>query len=162
MAVYAAAYGRIADITKRIFNDVLPHGREVGRVAYILIVAYVLKGLGDYVSDLLMMQVGQRVVMDIRTRLFRHILDQSVTFFAGRTSGQLISRLTNDVNQVQMAVSETIADLIKESLAVVAFVVIMFINSWRLSLITLTAAPLVIYALGRLGRRVRRTAKRGQ
>ncbi len=162
MAVYAAAYGRIADVTKSIFNNVLPQGREVGRVAFVLIVAYIFKGLGDYVSDLLMMQVGQRVVMDIRTRLFRHILDQSVTFFAGRTSGQLISRLTNDVNQVQMAVSETIADLIKESLAVVAFIVVMFTNSWRLSLITLTAAPLVIYALGRLGRRVRRTTRRGQ
>src|SRR5690242_12774085 len=117
MAVYAIAYGRIAGVTRLIFDDLLPHGRAVGRVAFILIVAYVLKGLGDYAADLLMAQVGQRVVMDIRTRLFRHILDQSVTFFAGRTSGQLISRLTNDVGQVQMAVSETIADLLKESLA---------------------------------------------
>ena len=108
MAVYAVAYGRIAGVTRLIFDDLLPNGRSVGRVAFILIVAYTFKGLGDYAADLLMAQVGQRVVMDIRTKLFRHILDQSVTFFAGRTTGQLISRLTNDVGQVQMAVSETI------------------------------------------------------
>jgi subfamily B ATP-binding cassette protein MsbA len=162
MAVYATAYARIADVTKAIFNSVLPHGTEVRQVATTLLVAYLLKGLGDYVSDLLMTQVGQRVVMDLRIKLFRHILDQSVTFFARRSTGQLVSRLTNDVAQVQMAVSETIADLLRESLAVVGFIIVMFRNSARLSLVTLTAAPLVLYALGRLGRRVRRTAKRGQ
>src|SRR4051812_35395022 len=118
MAVYAAAYARIAEVTKSIFNNVLAHGTDVGRVATTLLVAYAFKGLGDYASDLLMMQVGQRVVMDLRIKLFRHILDQSVTFFARRSSGQLVSRLTNDVGQVQMAVSETIADLLRESLAV--------------------------------------------
>ena len=56
----------------------------------------------------------------------------------------------------------TIADLLKESFAVLVFVYWMFNSSWRLSLVTLTAAPLVLYALGRLGRRVRKTAKRGQ
>ena len=66
-----------------------------------------------------MADVGQRVVRDLRDQLFRHTLDQSAAFFARRTSGQLVSRITNDVNQVQSVVSETVADLIRESLAVV-------------------------------------------
>ena len=70
-----------------------------------------------------MTDIGQRVVRDIRDQLFRHILDQSAAFFSRRTTGQLMSRITNDVNQVQQAVSETIGDLLREGLSVIGFAV---------------------------------------
>ena len=76
------------------------HG-PVATLAVSILLAYFLKGVGGYVSSYLMADVGQRVVRDLRNRLFRHILDQSAAFFSRRTSGQLVSRLTNDVNQVQ-------------------------------------------------------------
>ncbi len=91
-----------------------------------ILVAYFLKGVGGYGSSFLMADVGQRVVRDLRNRLHRHILGQSAAFFAGRTSGQLVSRITNDVNQVQTAVSETLADLSRESLAVVGYAALLF------------------------------------
>ena len=78
---------------------------------------YLVKGVGAYVSTYLMTDIGQRVVRDLRDQLFRHILDQSATFFSRRTTGQLMSRITNDVNQVQQAVSETIGDLLREGLS---------------------------------------------
>ena len=58
-----------------------------------------------------MADVGQRVVMDVRNALYRHILGQSASFFAQRTTGQLMSRINNDVGQMQQAVSETTGDL---------------------------------------------------
>ena len=61
-----------------------------------------------------MTDVGQRVVRDLRNQLFRHILDQSAASSRGRRPAQLMSRITNDVNQVQQAVSETIGDLLRE------------------------------------------------
>src|SRR5262249_41741071 len=94
--------------------------------------------------------------------LFRHILDQSAAFFSRHTSGQLVSRITNDVNQVQQAVSETLTDLIRESLAVVGYITYMFTLDWRLAIVCLTAAPLVVYPLIRLGQRVRKTTRRSQ
>ena len=69
-----------------------------------------------------MTDIGQRVVRDLRDRLFRHILDQSAAFFSRHTTGRLMSRITNDVNQVQQAVSETIGDLMREGLALVGIV----------------------------------------
>jgi subfamily B ATP-binding cassette protein MsbA len=85
-------------------------------IAGLILLAYFLKGVGGYASDFLMTDVGQRVVRDLRNRLFRHILGQSATFFARNTSGQLVSRITNDVNQVQNVVSETVADLARACL----------------------------------------------
>ncbi len=96
---------------------------------------YLAKGIGGYVSGFLMADVGQRVVRDLRNRLFRHTLDQSAAFFSRRTSGQLVSRITNDVNQVQSVVSDTLADLIRESLAVVGFAGMMFYYDWQLALV---------------------------
>ena len=162
MVVYAAGSLGVVTQVEPIFNSVLPSRERVGQVAALLLGAYLLKGIGAYVSGYLMTWVGQRVVMDLRTRLYRHILDQSASFFARRSSGQLVSRITNDVNQVQGVVSETVADLIRESMAVVGITAAMFYLDWKLAIVCLTAAPLVVYPLVELGRRVRRTSKRGQ
>jgi subfamily B ATP-binding cassette protein MsbA len=131
-------------------------------VALKLLGAFFLKGIGAYVSGYLMTDVGQRVVMDIRNKLFRHILDQSAAFFSRRTSGQLISRLTNDVAQVQRGVSETLADLVQESLAVLGYAGTLFYIDARLALFCMTAMPLIFYALARVGQRVRSTTRRSQ
>src|SRR5687767_1614497 len=66
----------------------------------LILLAYFVKGIGSYVSDYEMTWVGQRVVMDIRVKLFRHVLDQSAAFFSQKTVGQLVSRLTSDVAHV--------------------------------------------------------------
>jgi subfamily B ATP-binding cassette protein MsbA len=73
-----------------------------------------------------------------------------------------MSRITNDVNQVQQAVSETIGDLIREGLTAVGWVIAMFYYDWKLALVAMTGAPLVIYPLVRLGQRVRRSTRRSQ
>jgi subfamily B ATP-binding cassette protein MsbA len=109
-----------------------------------------------------MADVGQRVVTDLRNGLYRHILGQSAGFFAQRTTGQLMSRITNDVGQVQQAVSETAGDLARESLALVGYAVLMFYYDARLALICLIGAPVIVYPLIRLGQRVRKTTRRSQ
>jgi subfamily B ATP-binding cassette protein MsbA len=162
MLVYAAGSAGQPLLVKSIVDDVLGNPGAVSRVALLILLVYFVKGAGAYASGFLMADVGQRVVRDLRDRLFRHTLDQSAAFFARRTSGQLVSRITNDVNQVQNVVSDTIADLIRESLSVVGFAAIMFYLDWSLALVCLTAAPLVVYPLVRLGQRVRSMSRRGQ
>jgi subfamily B ATP-binding cassette protein MsbA len=123
---------------------------------------YAMKGFGSYLSSYLMADVGQRVVMDLRNRLYRHILGQSAGFFANRSTGELMSRITNDVGQVQQAVSETMGDLARESLALVGFAVLLFYYDAWLAVFCIISAPLVVYPLIRLGQRVRRTTRRSQ
>jgi subfamily B ATP-binding cassette protein MsbA len=162
MLVYAGASWLLALQIKPIFDEVLPSREHLGLVTALVLGAYLLKGLGSYTSVYLMTDVGQRVVFDVRSRLFRHILGQSAGFFARRTSGQLMSRVTNDVGQVQQAVSETIGDLIRESLALVGYAFLLFWYDARLAIVCLTGTPLVLYPLVRLGQRVRRTTRRSQ
>ena len=114
MLAYAAASAALAALIKPILDNVLPNQQRLGAMAWAIVLLYLIKGLGSYVSSYLMADVGQRVVMDVRNALYRHVLGQSAGFFAQRTTGQLTSRINNDVGLVQRAVSETIGDLARE------------------------------------------------
>jgi ATP-binding cassette, subfamily B, bacterial MsbA len=162
MLVYATASAALAYLIKDILDKVLPHGEDLSFVAALIIGFYIVKGLGSYFSAYLMADIGQRVVRDLRNRLLRHVLGQSAGFFARRSTGQLLSRLTSDVAQVQHAVSETVGDLLQESLALVGYASLLFYYDAGLALVCLTGAPLIVYPLAQLGRRLRRTTRRSQ
>ena len=162
MIAYGAASVGVVRQVKPILDKVLPGEAALGPTVAAILGFYLLKGVGAYVSDYLMTDVGQRIVRDLRTQLFRHILGQSAAFFSGQAVGRLMSRITNDVAQIQRAVSETVGDLARESIALVFFAAQLFFYDPRLALVCLTGAPLVVYPLVRLGQRVRRTSRRSQ
>ena len=162
MLLYGAASAGLAALIQPIFDEVLPSSQNLAPIAAAILAIYLVKGVGAYVSGYLMTDVGQRVVRDLRNALFRHILGQSAAFFSLQTTGRLMSRITNDVGQIQRAVSETVGDLARESLALVGFAALLFYYDARLALVCLTGAPIVVYPLVRLGQRIRRTARRSQ
>jgi ATP-binding cassette, subfamily B, bacterial MsbA len=172
MLLYAAAGAGLTTLIKPLTDGVLTHhlaplsflGVRMDLRAWgiAVMVIYLAKGLGAYFSSYLMTDVGQRVVRDIRNELFGHILNQSARFFSKQSTGALMSRITNDVNQVQQAVSETIGDLVREGLSLIGYAAVMFYVDYRLTLVCVTSAPVVVYPLVRLGQRVRRSTRRGQ
>jgi len=171
MLFYAAASTGLVTLIKPLMDSVLNDGLaltfwgvpvDLRSWSLAVLVVYFFKGLGSYFSTYLMTDVGQRVVRDLRNQLFRHILNQSAAFFSRRTSGQLMSGITNDVQQIQVAVSETVGDLLREGLAVIGFACAMFYYDYKLALVVVTGAPVVVYPLVRLGQRVRRTSRRVQ
>ena len=90
MVLYALGAAGLAKLIQNVFDEVLKSGQNLVFVATAIVAANVCKGVGWYFSAYLMSDVGQRVVMDVRNRLFRHILNQSAAFFARRSSGQLM------------------------------------------------------------------------
>jgi subfamily B ATP-binding cassette protein MsbA len=162
MVIYAVASALLAVLIKTILDQVLPTGEHLGTIAAAVVALYLAKGIGGYFSDYLMEDVGQRVVRDLRDKLYGHILGQSAGFFARHTTGQLLSRVSNDVAQVQRVVSETVGDLLQESLALIGYGVVLIYLDARLALVCMTGAPIVVYPLIRLGQRIRRTARRSQ
>jgi subfamily B ATP-binding cassette protein MsbA len=104
MAVYGAASAWLAWLVKPVLDDVLIRQQSLSTVAWAILAAYLLKGIGSYFSSYLMADVGQHVVLDLRNNMFRHTLGQSAAFFKARSTGQLLSRLTNDIGQVQQVV----------------------------------------------------------
>jgi ATP-binding cassette, subfamily B, bacterial MsbA len=171
MLLYAAASAGLVTLIKPLMDSVLSNrldltfwGLRVNLRTWSLAILaiYFFKGLGAYFSAYLMTDIGQRVVRDLRNQLFGHILNQSAGFFSRRTSGQLMSGITNDVGQVQQAVSETVGDLLREGLSVIGFAALLFFYDYKLALVVVTGAPVVVYPLVRLGQRVRRTSRRVQ
>jgi subfamily B ATP-binding cassette protein MsbA len=162
MLLYGAGAAGLAWLIKPILDQTLSNQQRLTFTAWGVVGTYLLKGIGSYLSSYLMAGVGQRVVMDLRNDLYRHILGQSAGFFAQRTTGQLMSRINNDVGQVQQAVSETAADLARESLALVFFTALMVYYDVWLAIFCVISAPIIVYPLVRLGQRVRRTTRRSQ
>jgi subfamily B ATP-binding cassette protein MsbA len=162
MLVYGAASAWLAWLVKPVVNEVLIRQQSLARVAWSIVAAYVLKGIGSYFSSYLMADVGQHVVLDLRNSMFRHTLGQSTAFFKARSTGQLLSKLTNDIGQVQQIASETLGDLLRESLSVIGFAGLLFYYDAGLALVCLTGAPLVLYPLVRLGQRLRQATRRSQ
>ncbi|HSK08728.1 MAG TPA: ABC transporter ATP-binding protein, partial [Vicinamibacterales bacterium] len=162
MLLYGVASVGLVALIRNVFDDVLMRQANLGFVSSAVVGLYLVKGFGSYFSTYLMADVGQRVVRDVRRALYDHVIGQSTSFFARRTTGQLMSRLTNDVGMIQQAVSETVGDLLRETLALVGYVGMLFYLEARLAIVFLTGAPLVVYPLVRLGQRARRTTRGSQ
>ena len=153
--LYGLSNAALVYMIKLIFDDVLIHPIRFREVAIAIVSLYAIKGLGAYFSTTLLSEAGQKAVFDLRRAVYSHILDQSFDFFAKRTTGSLMSHLTNDIERIQAALGEIAGDLLKEGLTVVGLVLLLFYHDWRLALIALVLMPLAFTPLIQLGRRLR-------
>ncbi len=92
----------------------------------------------------LLAQVGQKVLYDIRTQLFKRMQSLSLSFFDTRNTGSLISRFTSDVNSLNEVLTEGVVGTITDLILIVGIVAVMFALSWQLALVTLVVLPLLL------------------
>lgn len=102
--------------------------------------------------------VGERVVADLREQLYHHLMTLSLRFFADRHTGELVSRVTNDVTTLQAAVTDNLVTLLQQSLTLVGGIVFLFWLDWRLTSVILGGIPIVTLTMVFLGRKIRRAA----
>jgi subfamily B ATP-binding cassette protein MsbA len=161
MLGYGAASAGLAYLIKPVFDDVLIQHVNLGLVGSLIVILYAVKGLFSYFATYLMSWVGQRAVMDLRNRLYQHVIRQSVGFFKRKSTGTLISHITNDVEKIQQAVSEALGDLLMQSFALVGYGALLFFYDFWLAVVCLVTAPLAVYPLVTLGRKLRRITDTG-
>jgi ATP-binding cassette, subfamily B, bacterial MsbA len=128
----------------------------------LLVVVFLLRCLADFVSGYAFQHIGLGVTTDIRNDLYRSILEQSSRFHAEHPSGELVARVINDVSMMQNAVSNRLLDLFQQSFTLVALLALLLSTHFRLALISLIAAPLLLYPIVRFGKGMRRTSHRSQ
>ena len=118
-----------------------------------IIVMFVLRGSAHFVGNYCLAWVGNNVVADLRQKLFEHIMSMSVSFHDRESTGSLIAKLTYDSEQVLQATSRALITLVQQGAFVIGLLIIMFYNSWQLSLIFLVITPViavvVIFVSGR-------------
>ena len=132
------------------------------QVPIIVILLFMVKGVFSYCAHYFMSFVGQSVVMDLRSGLYQKIQYQSLNFFSQFPTGMLMSRVISDTERIQEAVSEKLGDLLRGSLTLLGLAAYIFYLDWRLALISIFVAPLVIYPIIKLGRKLRSTSHSSQ
>jgi subfamily B ATP-binding cassette protein MsbA len=127
-----------------------------------LIGIYFLKAIGRYIQSVYMSYIGQHIVTRFREMLLEKIINLDMSFLYLNRSGELISRVTNDINRIQYFVSNMLPELFRESLTVVALIVyIVYLNS-TLALYSLIVVPIVIYPLILIAKKLKKYSHRSQ
>ncbi|MCL5125830.1 MAG: ABC transporter ATP-binding protein/permease [Deltaproteobacteria bacterium] len=121
---------------------------------------YIFKGLCDFGQYYLMAFIGQSIIRDLRYEMFCKIEDMSVGFFTKHSTGELLSRMNNDVSLVQGALTTAITGVVRDTLTVIFLVAVVFYRDYKLALIAMFVFPLAIYPLINFGRRMKRYSRR--
>ena len=160
MALAAGSTAALAYLMEPVLDEIfLEKDRTlliVVPVAVILIT--LIRGVATYGQAVLMAFVGQRVIADLQSRVFAHILRFDLAFFQDTASGRLVSRLTNDVNMMRNAVSNALTGMVKDSLTLLFLIGVMFEKDWKLALIACVVFPIAIYPIAKIGRRMRKVS----
>ncbi len=131
-------------------------------VPLLFVLVFLLRSLADFASGYAFQHIGLGVTTDVRNDLYRRILQQSSRFHAEHPSGELVARVINDVALMQNAVANRLLDLFQQSFTLVALLALLLSTHFKLALISLVAAPLLLYPIIRFGKGMRRTSHRSQ
>lgn len=144
-------------IIKDVIDKVLVNKdmEQLNIIAAGIIVVFFLRGAFLYGQTYLMSYIGQRVVVDIRERLYRHLQRLSLSYFEKRQTGTVMSYITNDVAALQSAMVENFIEAVTEAATLIGTIIAMFYIHWKLSLLTVITFPLVAHTINVLGRRIR-------
>lgn len=126
-----------------------------------IMVMAVIKGVSAYGNTFYMGFVGLRMIADLRRNLYAHILGLPVGHLTSTTSGNLISRTTNDVGMLQQASTTALTNALKQMLTLVVLMAIVLNMDWQLALVASVAFPLAVYPAIKLGRRMKAASRKG-
>jgi len=152
-------------LTPLIFRDLIDNALTNGDVNRLNILALglvaipIISGLIRVIQRKLNSAIGEGVIYDLRVSLFSHIQRMSIRFFTNTKTGELMSRLNNDVVGAQRAISSTIVDIITNVVTVVATMAVMLALEWRLTILGVLVLPFFILIARRLGGRLRDIAR---
>jgi subfamily B ATP-binding cassette protein MsbA len=125
----------------------------------LILLAFVVRGIATYIQTIKLNKVSQSIIADIQRDVFAHFMTLDLKFFHTYPSGQLVSRVTNDVNVMRAAVSDSVIGFGNNLLTLIFLFSVMLWQDWKLTLITLIVFPLASGLVVYLGRRLRKVSQ---
>ena len=164
MIAVAVGTAGTAHLIKPVLDDVFINKdiEMLKLIPFLLVGVFALKGIGRYVQTYYTSYIGQDVVRKLRDKLVLHLTYLDMNFFKTIHSGELLSRVTNDISRIQMVVANIIPDLIREILTILALTGYVIYESPKLALYFLIIMPLAIFPLSRLAKKMRKYSKLSQ
>ncbi len=164
MVVVSAATAGTAFLVKPALDDVF-FKKDLTMLKLIplaIMGIFFLKGFFDYGQAFLMSYVGQRIIADLREKIYHHLQSLSLSFFTRNPTGVLMSRILNDVNLIQGAVTDAVTGLLKDVFTLVGLVAVIFYRDWKLALIAMVVFPVAVVPIVKFGRKLRSYSTRSQ
>jgi ATP-binding cassette, subfamily B, bacterial len=165
LIVFSAALGVVSPfLLREILDKAIPE-RDTTLLSLLaggMIAISIVSGVLGVAQTLLSNQVGQRVMHDLRSQVYRHLQRLSLAFFTRTRTGEVQSRISNDIGGVQNVVTSTATSIVSNVTTVLATIVAMIALDWRLTLFALALLPLFVLLTRRVGRERQRIAKTTQ
>jgi subfamily B ATP-binding cassette protein MsbA len=145
-------------------NHFFPHSiHNVWTVVSIsMLVLFVVKSFCEFAGVSLIQYVGHRAIMDLRNAVYSKIIRQPIGFFQHQSAGRVFSAVINDVERARLAISEYLAELFRQAFLFPVFLFILLYIDWRMTLACVVFLPLIVWPIGKLGRRIRRSVETSQ
>ncbi|MGI4852120.1 MAG: ABC transporter ATP-binding protein [Janthinobacterium lividum] len=153
-----------AKLIEPIINDIFVSRRAEMLVPITLMIlgVFLTKGLASYGESVSMAYVGQRIMADVQKKMFARIIVCDLAFFHHTSTGELVSRFTNDIHKLNTAVTNTLTNIGKDSFMLIAFVIFLFYQNWFLASISFFVLPIAILPVVRIGKRTRKVSTQVQ
>ncbi|MEU7208999.1 ABC transporter ATP-binding protein [Streptomyces sp. NPDC044989] len=151
-------------LLKEILDVAIPQGRTglLSLLALGMIFGAVLTSVFGVLQTLISTTVGQRVMHDLRTAVYGRLQQMSLAFFTRTRTGEVQSRIANDIGGMQATVTSTATSLVSNLTSVVATIVAMVVLDWRLTVVSLLLLPVFVWISRRVGRERRKITTRRQ
>ena len=164
MVLVASASSATAYLIKPVLDRIFIEHNE--KMLYILpffvILAYAAKGIGSFIESYFISYIGMDIIRRIRDELLAHLLKLDLSFFYKIHSGELMSRLINDIDRIRSAVSGQLSSLIKETLTAIGLLGVVIYQSPKLAFFALVILPLVIYPVTILTKKMKKISHKTQ
>ena len=131
-------------------------------IPLLIILAFSAKGISLYIAKVLMINVGEEVKKKLQFDMLKSLINADTQFIDQKHSGKFISNLTYDVQHITNLLSTAILNFVKDSLTLIGLLVVMFVQNWKLAMISLIMIPLASFASRTLGKRMGKAATQAQ
>jgi subfamily B ATP-binding cassette protein MsbA len=130
--------------------------------AMALLLLFLIKGVAEFFGGTLIQYVGLSSVTDLRNKVYGKVVQQPVGFFEHNPVGRVMSAVISDIEQMRSAFSDWLADFFRQVFSLIAFVLVLVSIDWRMAVGSAVLIPLVVWPIGKLGRRIRRSAEKSR
>ncbi|MDE1152193.1 MAG: ABC transporter ATP-binding protein [Micavibrio sp.] len=164
MLVSAAMTGAMAKLLEPIIDSVFTAKDKMmlWPVAGAVLFVFLVRGAATYGQTVLLNNLSQRIVSDMQRDMFTHLIHSDLAFFHANPSGQLMSRFIGDMLFIRNAVSESLTGLGKNTFTVIFLIGVMFMQDWKLAIISIFVFPAAAYTVMKLGKKLRKVSTNTQ
>jgi subfamily B ATP-binding cassette protein MsbA len=148
----------VEPVLKRIFA-----GHDTGIFLLVpvgIIILFLIRGISRYIYDVTIKLAGQKAIQDIRNDFYQHTIRQDMAFYNRQATGDLMSRMTNDITTMQEGMGQVVTGLFRDLISMIALLGVIFYRNWQLATISFIVFPLTIYPAQLIGKKIKNAARR--